>query len=185
MSTTTEPQLATPTPLEQYTSYPFGTDEIYQQGLASILANADAPSSEEKDEILRRTRVFYFNKTMGHSITLDEAREYEQSLRKDTSSQPQSLSTPSQETAAVDPIPSSDGTQTEEEPRVLTFSELKELIETGRLDQIPNNKVIPSGLNEVPPSDSTAQSRKKPWEVASQALDPNSDAFLTGVAHEI
>lgn len=37
--------------------------------------------------------------------------------------------------------------QGEEEPRVLTFTELKELIETGRLDQIPNNKVIPDALN--------------------------------------
>lgn len=34
-----------------------------------------------------------------------------------------------------------------DENRVLTFAELKELIETGNVDKIPNNKVIPEGLN--------------------------------------
>jgi hypothetical protein len=33
------------------------------------------------------------------------------------------------------------------EPRVLTFTELKDLIEQGKTDQIPNNRVIPVGLN--------------------------------------
>jgi len=33
------------------------------------------------------------------------------------------------------------------EPRVLTFTELKDLIEQGKTDQIPNNRVIPDGLN--------------------------------------
>jgi len=44
-------------------------------------------------------------------------------------------------------LSSSDQLNDEEEPRILTFAELKDLIETGQLDQIPNNKVIPNGLN--------------------------------------
>jgi len=71
-----------------------------------------------------------------------------------------------------------------EEPRVLSFQELKDLIESGRVDQIPNNKIIPekftvcvrgqksgleiltgSSLQEEPPSQSTATIRKKPWEI--------------------
>lgn len=32
-------------------------------------------------------------------------------------------------------------------PRVLSFAELKELIESGRVDQIPNNKFIPEKLS--------------------------------------
>jgi hypothetical protein len=69
-----------------------------------------------------------------------------------------------------------------EETRVLTFSELKELIETGRTDQIPNNKAIPNVLNvgsplvsllhglltvlkDTPPSEAILLARKKPWEL--------------------
>ena len=34
-----------------------------------------------------------------------------------------------------------------DEDRVLTFTELKELIESGNVDKIPNNKIIPETLN--------------------------------------
>ena len=34
-----------------------------------------------------------------------------------------------------------------DEPRTLSFAELKELIEQGKTDQIPNNRVIPNDLN--------------------------------------
>lgn len=81
------------------------------------------------------------------------------------------------------PAPSSGASQKEEEEDVvLTFAELQELITTGRVDGIPNNKIIPGGLNvrcfpgissiiltviqEGQPSMSTAAVRKKPWEVA-------------------
>ena len=61
----------------------------------------------------------------GNSITEEEARDYELSKQKNPT--------------AVSGI--------EEENRVLTFAELKELIETGNVDKIPNNKVIPEKLN--------------------------------------
>lgn len=38
-------------------------------------------------------------------------------------------------------------TETGDTTRVLSFAELKELIESGRVDQIPNNKHIPDKLN--------------------------------------
>jgi hypothetical protein len=34
-----------------------------------------------------------------------------------------------------------------DEDHVLTFAELKELIESGNMDKIPNNKIIPETLN--------------------------------------
>jgi hypothetical protein len=76
------------------------------------------------------------------------------------------------------PQPNSD------EPRILTFADLQALIESGREDLIPNNKIIPDTLNvrlefglsfrffdgvflqDAPPSQSTAPVRKKPWELA-------------------
>ncbi|KAF9453314.1 hypothetical protein P691DRAFT_771494 [Macrolepiota fuliginosa MF-IS2] len=157
-------------PLDEYNAYPFDTDQIYQQGLASILANgalANSPSTEEQEEILRRTRVFYFNKTTGNSITLDEARAHEQSLQQRTS-QPLAPNPISPETE----LETGPATAQPEEPRVLTFAELKDLIEARRIDQIPNNKIISSALNEAPPSQSTAQTRRKPWEAASEDQDP-------------
>jgi len=59
---------------------------------------------------------------------MDEAREYESSLSSITQSTK----------GAVEP---------NDENRVLTFSELVELIETGNVDKIPNNKIIPERLN--------------------------------------
>lgn len=61
------------------------------------------------------------SRVMRHSITVDEVREYETS--RDNATQ--------------------DSTVVNTDERVLTFSELKDLIESGRVDQIPNNKIIP------------------------------------------
>lgn len=70
----------------------------------------------------------------------------------------------------------------EDETRILTLAELKELIETGKTDKIPNNKIIAEklsvrvfnfrfftpvileNLQTDQPSQSTMQPRKKPWE---------------------
>jgi len=136
--------------IEAYGAYPFSSDATYQQGLASILAAStttlDVNSLPEvREELERRTRVFYFNKITGSSITMNEARDYELSLPTSTDAQVNSAAT--------------------DENRVLTFSELKELIESGNMDKIPNNKIIPETLNDAPPSQSTASTKKKPWEV--------------------
>jgi hypothetical protein len=70
-----------------------------------------------------------FTRITGNTISMDEAREYELSV----------LSSTTQSTeGAVEP---------NDENRVLTFAELKELIETGNVDKIPNNKIIPERLN--------------------------------------
>jgi len=135
--------------LQMYGSYPFSTDETYQQGLASILGGGTLdPSLPEdlKGETIRRARVFYFNKITGSTISIDEAREYELSL--------------------LSPI-TEGATETNDENRVWTFTELRELIESGKMDNVPNNKIIPDGLNEAIPSESIAPARKKPWEDSS------------------
>ena len=62
---------------------------------------------------------------------MDEAREYEHSRQAPATSQ-----------ASSEPSLSNEG-----ETRILTFTELKELIESGKMDQIPNNKVISEALN--------------------------------------
>ncbi|KAF9484120.1 hypothetical protein BDN70DRAFT_850452 [Pholiota conissans] len=150
MEVQSEPQRLWRSAVKAYGEYPFDEDESYQQGLASILKEGtiDSNASEEvKERIIRGTRVFYFNKITGHAVTMDEARDYE--IHIGVSTGPGS------------PVNAND------ENRVLSFAELKELIETGNVDKIPNNKIIPEGLNDAPPSESTAQVRKKPWETAT------------------
>ena len=61
---------------------------------------------------------------------MDEVRDYELSLH----------STSNVNGAQVN-------SSTTDENRVLTFAELKELIESGNVDKIPNNKIIPETLN--------------------------------------
>ncbi|XP_006455203.1 hypothetical protein AGABI2DRAFT_75362 [Agaricus bisporus var. bisporus H97] len=169
MSSSSESRPATINPLEQFTSYPFDTDQTYQQGLASILAGnalSDNSSSDERDELLRRIRVFYFNKTTGNSITIDEVKAYEQSLNQQDL-ELESLSPPSTgPVAATTTVPTP--SQTTEDTKILSFAEIKELIEAGRLDEIPNNKIIPDSLNDETPSASIVPARKKPWEIASE-----------------
>ncbi|KAJ7130311.1 hypothetical protein C8R44DRAFT_775308 [Mycena epipterygia] len=147
-------------PLQQYASYPFSSDDEYQNGLASIIAGGaldNNPPEDIREEILRRTRVFYFNRVTGNAITMDEAREYEQSQMKHRDSA----------LAAEDPSPGSltgDTILGDAEPVVLSFAQLQALIEAGKADQIPNNKIIPEDLNDAAPSASAAAVRKKPWE---------------------
>lgn len=98
-----------------------------------------------RDEILRRTRVFYFDKQTGFNLSMDETREYEASLMSALSAAGTSIAeTPAFTTDNVVSV--------SEEERLLTFAELKELIESGKVDQIPNNKVIPEKFSvSIPP----------------------------------
>ena len=69
-------------------------------------------------------------------ITLDEARAAKKNSRNGVISAASTSATTSPQ-----PLPEDQGQQT------LTFAQLKELIEQGRTDEIPNNKVIPNILS--------------------------------------
>lgn len=82
---------------------------------------------------------------MDHSISMDEVREYELNTQKvahATVDYEHSGSPPAEPV----PTPTRDGNG-DNPPHVLTFAELQALIESGREDRIPNNKVIPNLLN--------------------------------------
>ncbi|KAK0194465.1 hypothetical protein F5146DRAFT_1035988 [Armillaria mellea] len=138
-----------PVILQQFFEYPFETDENYQQGLAGIL------STNPSNAVLLNTRVFYFNRLAGSSITVADVLAY----RPQSTSVSESV--PSSNPAAID----------SEEPKVLTFAQLQELIEAGKLDEIPNNKTISGELNSSPPSQSATSTRRKPWETSNEPSD--------------
>ncbi|KIJ16286.1 hypothetical protein PAXINDRAFT_75482 [Paxillus involutus ATCC 200175] len=144
--------------LNQFHSYPFSSDEVFQQGLSGILTHAsmnEMPGTERSDLILK-TQLFYFNRATGHNINLEDLQA------RYTADLDRSPPRGNQYTQA------SSETQHEEAPN-LTFTELKSLIEQGKTENIPNNKVIPDTLNDAAPTRSNAPLRKKPWEVASQS----------------
>ncbi|KAI9060835.1 hypothetical protein FKP32DRAFT_1020638 [Trametes sanguinea] len=162
-----EPVVAEPSAsdsvLQQFAAYPFATDEEYQQGLAGILASGalEGRPEEERAEILLRSEVFYFNRRTGSSLTLEDARRARQHGGHEPAAPHAQAATASTANA-----PSS---EREEEPPMLSFAQLKALIEQGRTDEIPNNKVIPNVLSPEAPSESKASPRKKPWEVNAAA----------------
>ncbi|KAI8977770.1 hypothetical protein BD414DRAFT_155140 [Trametes punicea] len=147
--------------LERFAAYPFSTDEEYQQGLAGIIESGvlQGKSEEEKAEILLRSEVFYFNRLFGSSLSVEDARTVRQGSELEPS---HSRST---SVSATAPTSSSN----DQEPQMLSFAQLKVLIEQGRTDEIPNNKVIPNVLSSEPPSESKAAPRKKPWEANTTA----------------
>ncbi|PCH37547.1 hypothetical protein WOLCODRAFT_128568 [Wolfiporia cocos MD-104 SS10] len=143
-------------PVDLFLQHDFAEDATYQEGLAGIIASGalEGKSEEEKADIVRRSELFYFNRKYGYSISLEDARARQCASALELSAE-ESQPTPS--LSSIPPAPP-------EEPRTLTFAELKVLIEQGKTDQIPNNRIIPNELNKSPPSTSAASVRRKPWE---------------------
>ncbi|GJE98720.1 hypothetical protein PsYK624_149550 [Phanerochaete sordida] len=135
--------------VQSFLGYPFDTDETYQQGLAGILGGSgSALDAATRQDVLLRSRVFYYNRITGSSLSVDDVRGHVGEAQLDAAPVP----APAAPAAGAD------------EPRALSFAELKELIEQGKTDQIPNNRLIPNELSKDAPSVSSAPPRKKPWE---------------------
>lgn len=80
--------------------------------------------------------LFYNPKRVtGNQVTLEQIKNHNELL----------IAVPERSLSAAE----SDG----DESRILTFAELQELIELGKVDQIPNNKVIPDKLNVCFPNE--------------------------------
>ncbi|KAG0699065.1 hypothetical protein DFH29DRAFT_938296 [Suillus ampliporus] len=143
--------------LRRFFSFPFSSDEVYQQGLVDLLAHdaLSGRSESEKAEVILRTQLFYFNRVTNQDLTAEDVRFHQDTVDSQNFTENMDLSPPS-------------SNYQDSEARLLTFVELTALIEQGKTDNIPNNKVIPDTLNDAPPSTSITPMRKKPWEVASQ-----------------
>ncbi|KAH9895678.1 hypothetical protein C8Q73DRAFT_644258 [Cubamyces lactineus] len=154
-------QLSDASILESFATYPFATDAEYQEGLSGIVSSGvlEGKTEDEKAEIFLRSEVFYFNRRTGASISMEDARMAKERgvLAKETK--------PVTPPPAIQP---SNG-DPEPEPQMLSLAQLKALIEQGRTDEIPNNKIIPNVLSNEAPSESKAAPRKKPWEVNASA----------------
>ncbi|KAL5520695.1 hypothetical protein ACEPAF_2697 [Sanghuangporus sanghuang] len=139
---------------EQFASYPFDTDEAFQEGLSSILESVvqqGESTSDSREDIIGRAKAFYFSSVTGYQVTWDELKS-----------------------ANTVPSPGQRSTgehHTQNDEKVLTFAEIVSLIESNQAHLVPNNESIPGGTTEEIPSASTAERRKKPWELVA-----NTDA---------
>ncbi|KAJ3557615.1 hypothetical protein NM688_g1379 [Phlebia brevispora] len=153
--------------VSRFFSYPFDTDEVYQvlmkQGIAGIINNAGFSDRTEsqQEHIILSSKVFYFNRISDQSITVEDV------LRARNAGQDSHAPRNEVTSQGADPSrPTEDGGVAE--TRILSFAELKALIEQGKTDEIPNNRVIPDVLNNETPSESRAAIRRKPWEMGAQ-----------------
>ncbi|KAI6015267.1 hypothetical protein F5J12DRAFT_817002 [Pisolithus orientalis] len=141
--------------LREFSQYPFTSDEVFQHGLIQILAHSSTQSTseEERSELALKTQLFYFNRQTGRNLTLEDVKRFPLATSDLHPSVDQSV-----ELLETQPLDKS--------PRILSFAELKDLIESGNTEKIPHNKHIPDQLNDCIPSLSNASVRKKPWEAA-------------------
>lgn len=107
--------------------------------------------------------MFGLYRVMGHSISMDEVRAYDLQLQSRLGSSlddaAELVATADSEEGAGEKTSTADSesgrpheTESEkenekDETRVITFAELQALINSGREDLIPNNKLIPDALN--------------------------------------
>ncbi|KAI9569334.1 hypothetical protein HD554DRAFT_2171489 [Boletus coccyginus] len=145
--------------LDHFHTFPFSSDEAFQQGLSGILAHESTSQipDNERSELILKTKIFYFNRVTGHNISLEDIHQ-------------------ARCTADLNRFHAQSGNEFRTssgaehgEMRTLTFAELKSLIEQGKTDDIPNCNIIPDTLNDGVPSESTVPLRRKPWEVANQS----------------
>ncbi|KAK1216631.1 hypothetical protein PQX77_020751 [Marasmius sp. AFHP31] len=165
--------------IQRYASYPFDSDAAFKvmyqlmiidkdlilpkKGLDDIISRSTADI--DQNEIERKARLFYFNRITGGGLTFEDIAAVEKGARNAVDSSNEKPRAPVQAIKVSGNPETEQDQKGKEEPVVLTLAQIKEFIETGRTDQLPNNKVIPDGLNEEPPTKSVAPARKKPWEV--------------------
>ena len=125
-----------------------------KQGLGDLVKTADfeQKTAEEKESVLVRARVFYFNR-FAIIFTVPSTRLLTRLRHRITSS---NITVEDVQSTAVPSVADASASSSEEqatpsegvsEPHILSFAELKELIEQGKTDQIPNNRTIPETLN--------------------------------------
>lgn len=154
------------TALQSFLAFPFTSDEVYQvgacllrclrlllkllgkQGLADVLAHGakSGKTDGEKAETVLRTQLFYFNRVTGQHLTVEDVRSHQNTVDSQNPIGAMDLSPPSANSG-------------DSETRLLTFAELTLLIQQGKTDNIPNNKVIPETLNVSLSYDQTLHTR--------------------------
>ncbi|KDQ12527.1 hypothetical protein BOTBODRAFT_417895 [Botryobasidium botryosum FD-172 SS1] len=149
---------------EGFNSYDFASDETFQQGLSSIIGPIQEGGGSVDDSTVGRAKAFYFSKVTGQDISWDGYLAWREANGLGTPSSAHPTQEPEPKT--TDPSVSTGSGGMDDAPLPMSFSAIAELISTGNLHLVPNNKLIPDGLNSQEPSKPQQKVPRKPWEAA-------------------
>ncbi|KAK6503012.1 hypothetical protein TWF481_008048 [Arthrobotrys musiformis] len=157
-------------------NYCWEDDPEFQSGLTQILSTTTDPLQVR--HLTRQAKCFFYSRKISRPVSF---QTYSAWLDREEHSAPRRRS-PSREVGPpLDPspieavgetnptIPSDTPSQTDntnpddKTPYPTSFAHIVELITSGK--PIPGIREIPNTLNAAPPTQSSAQQRRKPWEV--------------------
>ncbi|KAF3921397.1 hypothetical protein ABW21_db0200391 [Orbilia brochopaga] len=176
--------------------YCWEDDPEFQSGLNQILAAATEPSRVR--ELTRQAKCFFYARKIGRPISFPlyaawlDREESSAAPRRRSPSRDHELGPP------LDPTPidsisrvstatdtptttvSSNASSADGTPYPTSFAQIVELITSGK--PIPGIREIPNTINAAPPTQSTAQQRRKPWETTVNPQELNSAPDATAPA---
>ncbi|KLO15539.1 hypothetical protein SCHPADRAFT_902308 [Schizopora paradoxa] len=141
--------------LQSFREYPFDEDAEFQAGLSEILgartqSGAEAGQTNVGD-IIGQAKAYYFSSKCGIPFSWEE-------YLQQTQDEPHNNLQPSKAATGETDLVSNE----------LSFAQISALIESGETHLIPNNEIIPGGVNIASPSQSKVNSARKPWEKAPE-----------------
>ncbi|KAI5120408.1 hypothetical protein M0805_000187 [Coniferiporia weirii] len=143
--------------LEQFHAYPFDTDQVFQDGLLKILESAHTNGTDamHQEYVIGRAKAFYFSSVTNQRISWEEIQ----------SSLPLGLSQNRVKDKLAEEQLKAGASGADNGQHELSLAEISELIESGQTHLIPNNEIVPTGINVQIPSSSNETLRRKPWEI--------------------
>ncbi|EPS43005.1 hypothetical protein H072_3004 [Dactylellina haptotyla CBS 200.50] len=169
-------------------NYCWEDDPEFQSGLNQILATTIDPAQVR--QLTRQAKCFFYARKMSRPISFPL---YSAWLDREETSGPRCRSPSCEVGPPLDPTPESVGsrgsgnpnnpsdTPTDSPPPSLSasggddkspyptsFAQIVELITSGK--PIPGIREIPNTINAAPPTQSTLQQRRKPWEIAAEQV---------------
>ncbi|KAF3918888.1 hypothetical protein ABW20_dc0104009 [Dactylellina cionopaga] len=158
-------------------NYCWEDDPEFQSGLTQILTTATDPPHIR--HLTRQAKCFFYSRKIARPISFPL---YSAWLDREESSGPRCRSPSCEVGPPLDPTPldgstsnpnipsdtptTETGTSKDETPYPTSFAEIVELITSGK--PIPGIREIPNTLNPAAPTPSTAQPRRKPWEITQE-----------------
>lgn len=148
----------------QFSSYNWDLDTDFQTGLSSILQSIPDPDNDsQKEELILRAKAFFYQKKFGQVIDTEHFKQWTK----------QQSTTDTVTTSSSSSNEPNTATTEEETPFPSSYARIVELILSGK--PIPGIRDIPDTLlGTEAASKPSAQSRRKPWEIAKESVQTES-----------
>ncbi|EGX43480.1 hypothetical protein AOL_s00215g216 [Orbilia oligospora ATCC 24927] len=161
-------------------NYCWEDDPEFQSGLTQILSTTTDPVQVR--HLTRQAKCFFYSRKISRPISFPI---YSAWLDREENSAPRCRSPSCEVGPPLDPTPIESGSKSnpsipsdtptdstagdpngdDKTPYPTSFAQIVELITSGK--PIPGIREIPNTLNAAPPTQNSAQQRRKPWEVVA------------------